>query len=337
MGKVPSDIGAVAGAVEGSYGVDATPTVAMCLTGPPDLQHNDTFEAQEKLSPSRVEAPGARKDVDLDISMQSYVTILATSAPVEGAHHPIMIAAGLNAVTSGTGASGTTVTYSPQNNSFGSSTFYNFDYETDSADVSLTRHLGTRGDLVFNFDPSNEYLLLDFTGKALHAFNEPYTTVTNPTDPGLASFPIDLTSACYDFTIDGTNVEVQSFSLTLNNEIQTQDPLLTDCGGVSEIVISAGTPTFELVVVATTNLIANTSTDDFVRQAHAGNVDFAGVLTLQSDFNGQNLTLNMPKMRWQDMQEGEGNNDRKVWTIQGVLQEVTPGTADTFTLVQSIT
>jgi hypothetical protein len=336
MGNVPSDIGAVAGAPEVTYGTDPNPTRAMRLTGPPTISDNDEFTNTEQLSPSRVTTPGARKNIDLDFGMQSYMTLLPTTGTIHPQHHEILIAAGLNVVVVGVGASGTTYTVTPQNSGYGSSAFHSFDFNTADAEASLIKALGTRGDLVFSFDPSNEYPLLDFTGKSLATFNTPFGVVSLPVDPNLAIIPMDQKTVCFGFELDGNALALESFSLTLNNEFVSKDPGLTDCGGSSEIVLKTGTPSFEMVLTSTKGLIDGTDTQDWIAQAQANDVDFAGVLSFQSPFNGQTFTLTMPKMRFQGLAQGDGNNDLKAWTVTGVLSEVTPGIGDTFTYVQEI-
>ena len=42
---VPTDKSSVYGAVESVYGTDPASGFALCLTGPPSLEHNDEFNA----------------------------------------------------------------------------------------------------------------------------------------------------------------------------------------------------------------------------------------------------------------------------------------------------
>ena len=265
------------------------------------------------------------------------MTNLTTALPVRGSHHPLMIAMGLGSTLVGVGASGTTMTYQPLAAGLGSSTFITNDLDTLIVNNrSETVHLGTRGDGVLTFDPSNGYVYVDLNGRSLHSFNQPYAVGVGPVALDAPAIPIDASAACFDFTINGNPVEIQSLKVTIPSEVQALDIKLTDCGGSSAIDSKPGTPTFELVFSANPALIDNTVTLDWIRQAHDNEVDWVGVLSSTAAFQGQTINLTMGKMRPQELTLGDGPNDLKVWTVTGLLQEVTPGTADYFVLTQTI-
>lgn len=313
--QVPSDIGVISGEVEATYGVDPVPDRVVQTASRPDEKHNDTFETPERYGLTRNTALGARVHVDQSLTVAAIITKMEDAVGGFGDHHPAFIAAGL-AVTGNGLATGTGnfITYGPQSSGFGSATFYAYDKD-DSGDLSLTKHKGTRGDGELVIDPQVPNVF-NLNGKSLHDFPAPFSALTAPTDSGLD----DVDGKCFTMTLDANVIPIERATLKLNNETVTSTPDIRTCNaGVDEIEIKNGTPVMELRIKCTDVLIDGVGTDDFIKQSHDADVDFA--FLLRSDHDGQRFQISGPKMRFQDMQKEPGDGDYMVWVVQAPLQD----------------
>lgn len=322
MGIVFDEFGALSGAVEASYGTDPTPTEGLYIQGQPNYQHDDAFEQQEYLELENSSRPGTREHRKLDLSFQNMLGYMEDIDGGNAANHAVLLACGFDVhdrAAGGTTGSGNFVEYRPVSSGYKSSAFYGYLKEDGAGELSILKHLGSRGNFNLNIEGGNP-ILLDTQIQALHDFWIPFDVAANNAPPTRLGYGVDIhESNCITATIDGNEIDIVRFSYNPGYEPSVPESDITACdAGISEILLNNGTHQGQLAIKFRDTLIDGLGTEDWVKQAHDADVDYAFVLT--RDDGTQLFRITMPKMRWQGMQIESGDAERKIFVIDYIAQ-----------------
>lgn len=324
MGYIVANLGALAAIAETTYGVKVTPTDAMLVRDDADLTHDDSFSEQEILRLSASGVAPARQHNKLDASFTVNIGPMQDAINGSPSIHPLLIASGHGVTYEGASTgTGNFVEYKPISSGYGSATLVYFYKDESNGNRSTLDHLGFRANAIFTITPGEDFGL-QIEGSALHSFPAAFATPTAPATQGkgLGSYP----NKCWSATIDkGAGAEpVRLVSLELNRglEVGANTDDVTACGdGVSEIEVTAGNITGTLVIELEAKHVATSGDDNFWYAIHEADIDCVVVLT--RDDGVQEVTITLPKVRFQDVQIASG--DRRRQLTMGFIAQPTSG------------
>jgi hypothetical protein len=317
-----NEYGALSGKVEAAYGTDPIPTEGLKIVGQPTYTHDDTFEQPEFLQLENTSEAAPRQHNKLDLSFQCAVGYMEDIDDGLAANHEVYMACGFgihDQAGVGAAGSGNYIEYRPLSAGYNSATFYGYLKEDAASELTILKHRGSRGGFNLQVEGGNP-ILQDVTLSALHGFWEPFADDLTNVPPTRIGRGVGYhESDCVTATIDGNVVEIVAFSYNPGYEAVVPENEITACdAGVTEIDLNDGDHTGQLTLKFNKSLIDGTDTEDWLKQAHDNDVDFAFVLT--RDDGVQIFQITMPKMRFQSFDIQDGNNDRKVVVIDYVAQ-----------------
>jgi hypothetical protein len=325
MGYVLAGFGALAAAVETTYGTKVTPTDALLVNDDADQAHDDSFNEVTTLRLSSSGDAPVRQHNKLDLSATVRIGPMQDIDSGRPSIHPLMVASGHAFDEAGVGGagSGNYIEYTPRSSGFGSASLVYYMKDETTGNRSITDYLGYRCNATFSITPGEDFAV-QVEGSSLHGFPAPFATPTAPATYGLSlgSYP----NKCWSLTIDkGAGPEVArlvSFELNRNLEIVANTDDVTACGdGVAEIEATSGAPIATLVFELEADHLATSGDNNFVYDVHENPTDLEIVLVHDSG-DGQTITITLPKARGQDQQIGSGDRRRQV-TLALYLQPTT--------------
>ena len=320
MGAVMTNAVALALVAEAIYGTEVVPTDALLITEQPQLTHDDSFDEDEYLSLNASSLAPDRQHNKLDLSATGIIgpmedIVDGTPAP---SLHALLIASGHTVATAGSAGSGNFVEYKPKSVGIGSATAYAFYKERTAGLLSVLKHIGLRVNWTLQIQPGSK-MSLAAEGSALHSFPAPFAAATAPATQGKGLG--GWAAKCLSATVDGRPVKLVSFELARGLEVGSEEDDVTACNdGVTEILADAGNIEATLVIEYDSALIAAAGPDNHIKASHDADIDHAVVIT--RDDGVQTWTLTMPKVRFLDMQTGDGDRN-KTWELACRLQPTT--------------
>lgn len=324
MGAVFDLLGSVSAAPEVTYGTEVVPTDALTVTGEVDSTHDDTFPEEELLRLSSSGLAPARQHNKLDISFNVLMGPMQDVDNGFPSWHPMMVATGHTWTQGGTAGAGNYIEYKPKSSGFGSATMYAYLKEDELGNLSILKHIGTRGTFTFSIEGgSGPQLQMELS--ALHGFWSPFSALTAPATQGLGLNPVTYSGKCWSVTLDsGAGPEpakLISFNMARNNEVTGDEDDLTACGdGVSEIDVEPGQITGTLVIEFEAKHVAATGDDNFWRELHDADTDYEVIV--KRDDGSRAFSVTIPKARFTDVQQGTGDGRRQL-TMPFIAQPTT--------------
>lgn len=315
MGYVLAGFGALAAAVETTYGTKVTPTDALLVNDDADQTHDDSFSEVVTLRLSSSGEAPTRQHNKLDLSATVRIGPMNDIDSGQPSIHPLMIASGHAFTEAGVGGagSGNFIEYKPRSSGFGSASLVYYYKDETTGNRSILDYLGYRCNATFSITPGEDFAIAA-EGSALHGFPAPFATPTAPATYGLGlgSYP----NKCWTCTIDkgagAVEVRLVSFELNRNLEIVANVDDVTACGdGVAEIEATSNAPSATLVFELEAAHITTSGSNNFLYDEHENGTPMEIVLTHDSG-DGQTITITLPSAVAQDTQIGSGDRRRQV-------------------------